>query len=277
MLHLSSDRLAELADAEPTSLEADHLAACAACARERAATRALLMMARAEREQLGMPLTRWDSLAPELHRAGLVTAGALMSLPREPSADPDALVRSRRVRHVVRWLQAAAVLLLIGGGAAIGRISAGASPIWFESASARERAEGRSIRDEPLPPLPPVSSLPALPPTAIAVGPTADGLLPEFRSVDEALAALRRYEVAYQHAAAYLADHDSTARVNEPEAVRTRLVALDRVGRAMGEALREAPYDPVINVYYLTTLGQRQATLRELDMSLRNGRRIRSF
>ncbi|MDQ3950260.1 MAG: hypothetical protein M3282_07925, partial [Gemmatimonadota bacterium] len=78
MLHLSSDRLAALADSEPTPLEADHLAACAACARERAANRALLMMARAEREQLGMPLTRWDSLAPELHRAGLVAAGALM-------------------------------------------------------------------------------------------------------------------------------------------------------------------------------------------------------
>jgi hypothetical protein len=183
-------------------------------------------------------------------------------------------VRSRQVRHVVRWLQAAAVLLLIGGGAAIGRLSAGASPISFAAAPAREPGEPRPGGAEPLPPLPP---LPPVPPTAGVVAIGTEALLPEFRSVDDALAALRRYEVAYQHAAAYLADHDSTARVDEPEAVRTRLVALDRAGRAMSEALREAPYDPVINVYYLTTLGQRQATLRELDMSLRNGHRIRSF
>src|SRR3712207_2090048 len=132
MLHLSSDRLAELADSEPTPLEADHLAACAACARERAATRSLLMMARAEREQLGMPLTRWDSLAPELHRAGLVAAGALMSASPE-IAEVDVLARSRRVRRAVHWLQAAAVLLLRGGGAVLGRLSAGASPIGLGS------------------------------------------------------------------------------------------------------------------------------------------------
>jgi hypothetical protein len=261
MLHLSSDRLAELADAEPTPLEADHLAVCATCARERAVTRALLVMARGEREQLGMPLTRWDSLAPELHRAGLVTAGALMSEPPRSfmSADSAAHTRSRRVGYVVRSLQAAAVLLLIGGGTAIGRISAGASPISFGPAAAREPRPAH---------------------TAIAVVDTRmrdDALLPEFKSVAEAVAALRRYEVAYQHAAAYLADRDSTARVDEPAAVRTRLAALDRAGRAMGEALRKAPYDPVINVYYLTTLGQRQATLRELEMSLPDGHRIRSF
>src|ERR671915_235939 len=112
MLHLSSDRLAALADSEPTPLEAEHLAACAACARERAATRSLLMMARAEREQLGMPLTRWDSLAPEPHRAGLVAAGALMSDPRS-EVDQPTPVRSATVRRAVRWLQAAAVLLLV--------------------------------------------------------------------------------------------------------------------------------------------------------------------
>src|ERR687895_2583656 len=111
MLPLPSARLAALADSEPAPLEADHLAGCVGCARERAATRALLMMARAEREQLGMPLTRWDSLAPELHRAGLVAAGALMSA--APGANEQRIVgRSRVVRRTVRWLQASAVLLL---------------------------------------------------------------------------------------------------------------------------------------------------------------------
>lgn len=267
MLHLSSDRLAELADSEPTPLEADHLAVCAACARERAATRSLLMMARAEREQLGMPLTRWDSLAPELHRAGLVTAGALMSAPPD-TARVDGLARSRRIHRAVRWLQAASVLLLLGGGAALGRISAGASPIGFEPAPdvLDDRRGGRASEH-------------AVAPT-VAVGPGAPDLAPlpaEFRSVEDAIGALRHYEAAYQQAAAYLADHDSTTRLGDPDAYRARLVALDRAGRAMSEALREAPYDPVINVYYLTTLGQRQATLRQLDTSLPSGHRIRSF
>jgi hypothetical protein len=264
MLHLSSDRLAALADSEPTPLEAEHLAACAACARERAASRSLLMMARADREQLGMPLTRWDSLAPELHRAGLVAAGALMSAPpRMTEIHPAA--RSASVRRAVRWLQAAAVLLLVGGGAALGRLSAGVSPfsfVWFTELPVRASTTDRA----PLPSLP-----------RLGIAPGSDGTLPAFSSVDEALFALRRYEVAYQHAAAYLADHDSTARVDDLDAYRARLAALDRAGRAMSEALREAPYDPVINGYYLTTLGQREATLRQLDPLLPNGYRIRSF
>ena len=265
MLHLSSERLAALADSEPTPLEVEHLAGCAPCARERAANRSLLMMARAEREQLGMPLTRWDSLAPELHRAGLVAAGALMSAP--PGANEQRIVgRSRVVRRTVRWLQAAAVLLLVGGGAALGRLSAGVSPIgfgWSPGSSAEMRAM-TGVPPEALPPPVPVAG-------------RSEEMLQEFRSVDEALVALQRYQVAYQHAARYLADHDTTTRVDDSDAYRARLVALDRVGRAMSEALREAPYDPVINGYYLTTLGQREATLRQIDMSLPHGHRIRSF
>jgi len=264
MLHLSSERLAALADSEPTPLEADHLAACAVCARERAANRSLLMMARADREQLGMPLTRWDSLAPELHRAGLVTAGALMSA-APATTETQLVARSASVRRAVRWLQAAAVLLLVGGGAGLGRLSAGASPFsfdWFtEPSVGRQKIDG-----VPLPPLPPVDA-----------AAESGAMLPEYSSVGEALAALRRYEVAYQHAAAYLADHDSTTRVDDSDAYRTRLAALDRAGRAMSEALREAPYDPVINGYYLTTLGQREATLRQLATALPDGYRIRSF
>ena len=110
----------------------------------------------------------------------------------------------------------------------------------------------------------------------MAVG-LAPDVLPEFSSVDEARTALQRYEFAYQLAARYLADHDSTARVGDTDAYRTRLAALDRAGRAMSDALREVPYDPVINGYYLTTLGQREATLRQLDTSLPEGYRVRSF
>lgn len=261
MLHLSSERLAALADAEPAPLEADHLASCATCARERAANRALLMMARAEREQLGMPLTRWDSLAPELHRAGLVAAGALMSAPFAAD-DSQPVRRSATVRRGVRWLQAASVLLVLCGGAALGRLSAGASPIGFDWAPGRQ--------------IPRIEGIPTRGPVGVVVG-GPEAMLPEFNSPEEARVALERYEEAYLYAARYFADHDSTTRVDDSDTYRTRLAALDRAGRAMSDALREAPHDPVINGYYLTTLGQREATLRQLDTSLPTGYRIRSF
>jgi hypothetical protein len=264
MLHLSSERLAALADSEPTLLEAEHLSSCAVCARERAATRSLLMMARAEREQLGMPLTRWDSLAPELHRAGLVAAGALMSAPLS-TIEARAAARATSMQRAMRWLQAAAVVLLVGGGAALGRLSAGASPLGFGPAEGPRTDVSTAAATRRRPPLAPGTSV------------SASDLRPDFASVEDALVALQRYELAYQRAAAYLADHDSTARVDDPDVYRTRLAALERTQRAMGEALREAPYDPVINGYYLTTLGQREATLRQIDNSLPNGYRIRSF
>lgn len=107
--------------------------------------------------------------------------------------------------------------------------------------------------------------------------PTADPLVPDYRSVAEARAALTCYEIAYRNAAAYLAEHDSSTRLTDSEAYRTRLAALDRVGRAMREAMREAPYDPVINGYYLTTVGQREATMRQLNTVLPSGVRLTSF
>ena len=45
-----------------------------------------------------------------------------------------------------------------------------------------------------------------------------------------------------------------------PGIYRTRLAALDKVNNAMESALRTAPHDPVINQYYLATMGARVAT-----------------
>ena len=70
----------------------------------------------------------------------------------------------------------------------------------------------------------------------------------------------------YQQAAAYLAEHDSAgAPDNSPEMVKWRLAALDQMISTTREAMREAPHDPVINGYYLTTVGQREVALRELN------------
>ena len=233
MLHLSTDRLAALGDEQPTSAEAAHLATCEACARERDAYLTLVAMAQAERSALGLPLTRWDSIAASL--------------------DPVASTRGGRVARIAtRWpLQAAAGLLLMVGGAMLGRVSVGANPIpvGAQRVAASAPTQRASV--------------------------TGDSV---FRSVDDARAAQHRSEQLYQQAVAYLARYDSSAVDDgSPVAYKSRLAAFDRVLSATGEALREAPHDPVINGYYLTTLGQREATIRQLNTVLPASLRLDSF
>jgi hypothetical protein len=97
-------------------------------------------------------------------------------------------------------------------------------------------------------------------------------------SVDEARAAQQRSELLYQQAASFLARYDTTgAGDGSPVAYRSRLAALDRVISTTREAMRQAPHDPVINGNYLTTLGQREATLRQLNTVLPASLRVNSF
>ena len=161
-------------------------------------------------------------------------------------AEP-AMLRPRHTGSRV-WLQAAAAVLLISGGVVAGRITAGASP------------------------LPAASS-----PTATTASVPAD-TTPRFASVEEARVAQAQSQLLYQTATAYLAQRDTTSRANEsPAAIRTQLAALDRTRQVLDEALDQAPYDPVINGYYLTTLGQREATLRQLNTVAPASMRITSY
>src|SRR6476646_7607713 len=157
MLHLSTDRLAALGDEQPTSTEAAHLATCESCARERDAYLTLVAMAQAERSALGLPLTRWDSIAASL--------------------DPVASTRGGRVARIAtRWpLQAAAGLLLMVGGAMLGRVSVGANPIPVGGARVAASASAPTQR----------------------ASVTGDSV---FRSVDDARAAQHRSEQLYQQA-----------------------------------------------------------------------------
>ncbi len=150
-----------------------------------------------------------------------------------------------RTRHVRRpWLQAAAAVLLIAGGMIAGRYTVGASVV--------------PVRGAPL--------TAQLPDSA-----------PRFASVDEARETQNRSQDLYQAATAFLAQHDTASMVGTPSAMRTRLAALDRVRDAMGEALNEAPYDPVINDYLLAAVGQREATIRQLNTALPTGLRLTSY
>ncbi|HEV8236867.1 MAG TPA: hypothetical protein VGP84_19790 [Gemmatimonadaceae bacterium] len=152
--------------------------------------------------------------------------------------------RPRRFSGV--WSQAAAALLIALGGIAYGRYSTVGSVL----PDSRQRA--------------------------VAVAAAGDSVT--FNSVDEARQAQELYQSLYQSAALYLAAHDTVDLApGSPAAIRRRLAALDEVGATVRQALTESPADPVINGYYLTTLGQREATLRQLNASLPVGVRLNSF
>lgn len=249
MQHLSTDRLAALGDEQPTPDEAAHLASCDACTRERYAYRALVAMAHAEQGAIGLPLTRWDELA-DTWRAGPPAPGRTAP----PAFAPDVVDIAAR-RRAARWpMQAAAGLLLLAGGAMLGRASAGSSLL----------------------PAGNMEAVAANTPSATPIDqPVSDSL---FTSVADARAAQQRYEVLYQQAAAFLAQHDSTGLgQGNPVAYRSRLAALDRVISTTRDAMRDAPHDPVINGYYLTTLSQREATLRQLNTALPASLRLDSY
>ena len=125
------------------------------------------------------------------------------------------------------WMQAAAAVLLLVGGIAIGRATIGLPSTLDTSAGSRTVASGGA----------------------------------SFASVDEATAALDRAAREYENASRFLAANNASQPNNDSSAIYTaRLAALDQVVNATESALQTAPYDPVINQYYLATMGARVAT-----------------
>jgi hypothetical protein len=258
MLHLSSERLAELADGEPTIAEAEHLAACAICATERSAHQRLLTLASDERGRIAPPLTDWGTLSARLRDEEIIApVGTTVAATRIVS-----LVAPRPHRRA--WLAglrvAAGIVFALGFGA-LGRLSANAAatPSQAELKSIAQRIAGNA--DEILPPL---RNL------------TDDGSA--FGSVEDALASLEDAQRKYDRAVAFIAAHDSTQHSPEAgEVFRTRLAALDEMAETSRLALSEAPTDPVLNQYYLSTLGAREVTLRQLGSVLTDGKRLSRF
>lgn len=159
-------------------------------------------------------------------------------------AREEGLIRESQSRSWVAgqpWIQAAAAMLLLVGGIAIGRTT-----IAIPSSLQTAVNPGTSTSSG-------ASAAPAVP----ASSTTADS----FASVDDASATLERALGDYQRASAFLAANSSgPTTVDSSGIYRTRLAALDKVNNAMESALRTAPHDPVINQYYLATMGARVAT-----------------
>jgi hypothetical protein len=198
-----------------------------------------------ERERGSPPLTNWDSIAAQLRAEGLIKetrfGGFGGPAPR-------------------MWMQAAAALLLVAGGAAIGRYTA--------SAGTANTIQSAAIPNAP--------DQPGVAQNVNATKPVATAA--EFKSADDAWATLNRAGEEYQAASAYLsASNTDVPMPTNPDTYRTRLAALDNVMTEMRQALHEAPHDPVINQYYMATVGAREATLRQLGTTLPAGARLNRF
>ena len=238
MLHLDPERLAALADDEPTSDESAHLATCASCAADVAAYRAVAAAAARERNTvLAQPLTDWDSLAARLRTEGLMRPAARTPLAARP------------------WMRAAAAAVLVLGGAAFGRASAR----WPASSGDAAQQAAANVGDS-------AARLAG----AVSAGDT-------LASVDNALAVMRRAASDYRIAAAYIAAHDTATGSGGVDRYRTRLAALDRVNDAVLAAVNEAPTDLVLNQYLMSTRAARAVTLAQLSSSLPQGARLTSW
>jgi hypothetical protein len=198
--------------------------------------------------------------------------------------------------HVTRpsagWRRAAASVALLVGGAALGRLSAASAapePIRIPDVVATASSTP-AARPAPTTPAPDTTATRAgtsvgLSDTIPVAGETraayasaqgSDGPL-TFGSTRQALQVLTRAQRDYQSAAAYLAEHDTTTTVGNPQMLRARLAALDEVMPKVREALYEAPQDPMLNQYYLTTYEARESTLRQLARALPVGMRLNGF
>jgi hypothetical protein len=250
MLHLSPERLAALADDEPTAAEAQHLVACGSCGGERSAHRSLLVLAGHEHDWASEPLTEWTTLSERLRDEGLLKDEGLLR-PERP------VLAARRLSR--GWMRsAAAVLIVAAGGVAAGRISAGA-PVLPPSLASDQPTEtvGRGNADG--------ASL------------VADGS-PEYASTTEALASFLAAQREMQNAASFLAERQQDAAPElTSRTYQARLAATEGMVAVSRAALYDAPTDPYINQYYLASLGARDAAIRQIRRGVPPGAELVPF
>jgi len=266
MQHLSPERIASLVDEPATVQERTHFELCSLCRADFVAVRRIVAGAAAERDRPITPLVSWQQLAGVLRdegilapqRGGLSVSGDVRSIASAPSVvppPPQAHVQAVRGRsRIVPWMRmvgmaaAAAVLVTIG-------VAGG-------------RATAAGTRGGP-------ELSPAIASVQRAVPVASGNAVAQFRSPEDARATLNSAEEVYSGALLWLAAHDSALaprQLGGSEAAATnyrqRLEVLDAAMATARRALYEAPDDPVMNRYYLATLGAREVTLRRLTTVL---------
>jgi hypothetical protein len=199
----------------------------------------------------GCPACSWERDSYRTLLAMAARAGS--NRDAEPISDWSAIARELEEEGRIRrgtigsrrtawWLQAAAAVVLVAAGAAGG--------YWGAATGGGEGGSGlAAVREDTT-----------------------------FASESEARQVLERAQRQYLLASAYLAaQNDGGLEVSEPDIYRARLAALDAMAGVAREAVYEAPSDPVISEYYLTTETARQLTLNQLSRTLPQGTRLTSF
>ena len=177
----------------------------------------------AEKERPQEPLNEWRTIAARAREEGLIHDS-----------------REWRGSLGQQWLQAAAAVLLLVGGIAIGRSTLGL-PTASTQAAATTAPNQQTIT-----------------PANTDFTPTSSA---SFASVDQASAALDRAVQEYTRASQYLAASNLADQTRDSAAFyRARAEALDQIANATRRALATAPHDPVLNQYFLATMGARAAT-----------------
>ncbi len=185
-----------------------------------------------ERARDGAPLNAWETIARRAREEGLIREN-----------------RPERWSAGAPWMRAAAAVLILVGGIAIGRSTIG----W--------------------------PGEPGVSPAATNAARVATATPASFNNPEEAWATLDRASADYQSASAFLAATNSRAgAVMDSAAIyRARLAALEQLMTASETARENAPRDPVINQYYLAALGAREATAQQLGAVRPASLRLKGF
>ncbi|MFL5487537.1 MAG: hypothetical protein ACJ8AJ_03540 [Gemmatimonadaceae bacterium] len=182
----------------------------------------------AERRRDDAPLNEWRTIAARAREEGLI---------RESRS-------SRLWASGQPWMQAAAAVLVLIGGIAIGRLTI-ALP-----GDGQNQLASVSVGDGN-----PTS------PAGVANNRPNEPARITFASVEEAATTLDRAVEDYQRASQFLAANNAPVETRDSTSIYTaRAAALDKIVDATERALQTAPHDPVINQYYLATMGARVAT-----------------
>ena len=192
----------------------------------------------AERWREQEPLNDWRTIAARARSEGLIRETD--SSGSRGSSQP--------------WLQAAAAILILIGGIAIGRTTIGLP------STTQSVATTAAVNPAP------GATTPTASPSRSAT-PASDA---SFASVDDAADALDRALRDYQRASQYIAANNVLMKTGDSAAIYTaRAAALDKIANATESALRSAPHDPVINQYYLATMGAQVATRQMAAVGVR--------
>jgi hypothetical protein len=216
--------------------------------------RALDALITREQTRIVAPLTEWYTLSNVLRQEGLISDPA----GRRPLGDAAyaSPVRPRGdgwMKATSRWtMRVAASVALVGAGVLAGRGMTFGNALIGEIHTAIADSSGNA---------------------SITIGGKSG-----YANPAQARRALLRAETDYQRASAFLAASDSIPHiVAGPSLYQDRLAGLDEVTAASLDALKDAPRDPLLNQYFLSSAAARAATLQQLGHSLPVGATLESF